>query len=183
MSFMKNAVRGSIAKPNNQICTVLGTLSDLEPIGEGSNSLAYKGKLHNKDVAIKFLCDIDEHKKVRFLSEYFNIIFLENEKSIIRYYGYGKVAIEQHEIPYILMKLYPFTLKKYRIDKGLNEDDFNRFFYQISEGLKYIHDNGIIHRDLKPENIFVDSDGNFYIGDFGIAEYNSNIYEFWVCCS
>lgn len=33
----------------------------------------------------------------------------------------------------------------------------------------------ILHRDIKPENIFIDSDGNFKIGDFGVARQLENI--------
>ena len=53
-----------------------------------------------------------------------------------------------------------------------NELLLNAFsaFRQILLGLNHIHERGIIHRDLKPGNIFVDVDGIFKIGDFGLSK-------------
>jgi serine/threonine protein kinase len=40
---------------------------------------------------------------------------------------------------------------------------------QVAEALDYAHKKGIIHRDIKPSNILLDSAGNAYLSDFGIA--------------
>ena len=47
---------------------------------------------------------------------------------------------------------------------------------EICSALIYCEKKRIIHRDIKPSNVFVDSFGNFRLGDFGIARqlaYNS----------
>ncbi|MEI6102145.1 MAG: protein kinase, partial [Eubacteriales bacterium] len=36
--------------------------------------------------------------------------------------------------------------------------------------LEYAHVKGLIHRDIKPHNIMIDTEGEPYITDFGIAE-------------
>ena len=41
---------------------------------------------------------------------------------------------------------------------------------QILAGLGFAHTNGIVHRDIKPSNVLVDSDGQAYLMDFGIAK-------------
>ena len=41
----------------------------------------------------------------------------------------------------------------------------------ICKALTLCHKMGVIHRDIKPQNIFISRDGNFKLGDFGIAKH------------
>ncbi len=44
-------------------------------------------------------------------------------------------------------------------------------FYQLLEGIQYLHSKGIVHRDLKPENILVGRDNSIKIMDLGFANF------------
>ncbi|WVQ98348.1 hypothetical protein IAU59_005471 [Kwoniella sp. CBS 9459] len=64
-------------------------------------------------------------------------------------------------------------LEKYR---PLREDEVRWIGWQISNGLKYLHENGIVHRDIKPENILLHTAMAYpriLIADFGNATTRS----------
>jgi serine/threonine protein kinase len=55
--------------------------------------------------------------------------------------------------------------------------DLQRLLVHVCRALVAIHKRGIVHRDLGPHNIFVEVDGTFKIGDFGIAEAPRDVLE------
>ena len=51
----------------------------------------------------------------------------------------------------------------------LSHDEVLRLGEEVADVLAYCHERKIIHRDVKPENVFVDVEGRFKLGDFGVS--------------
>ena len=63
-------------------------------------------------------------------------------------------------------------LFNYIVDRQkLDEDEASYFFYQLVNGLDYIHHKKIVHRDLKPENLLLGKGNILKIIDFGLSNY------------
>ena len=55
----------------------------------------------------------------------------------------------------------------------LNEEKSAFFYYQIINGIEYIHNKGVCHRDLKPENLLLTEKMKLKIIDFGLSNFFS----------
>ena len=79
--------------------------------------------------------------------------------------------IETPEEYYIVMEycklgeLFDYIVKK----KRLSEEESSTLFYQLINGVEYMHSKGIAHRDLKPENLLLTEDMVLKIIDFGLS--------------
>jgi serine/threonine protein kinase len=51
----------------------------------------------------------------------------------------------------------------------LPENEAKRLYFQIIEGLHFLHNKDVIHRDIKLENILVDAQMNVKLIDFGFS--------------
>ncbi|MBQ3826599.1 MAG: serine/threonine protein kinase, partial [Prevotella sp.] len=61
-----------------------------------------------------------------------------------------------------------------RIHSPLSEEEVLKYYPQILDALKTVHDKGIFHLDLKPGNIMVDAQGNVKLIDFGASKQQDN---------
>ena len=145
-------------------------------IGEGNFGKVKLGvfKKTGEEFAIKIINKDKIKKKMK------NILFKENE--IITKFNHINVVyvfqiIEEENNIYIVMEycnkgeLFDYIVSHQKLD----EDEASIFFYQLINGVDYIHKKGVAHRDLKPENLLLTVDKTLKIIDFGLShEYDEN---------
>ena len=69
----------------------------------------------------------------------------------------------------IRMELLEDLRSKLRDEHHYSEKEILKIGRDVCTALVLCHNKGIIHRDIKPENIFINADGNYKLGDFGIS--------------
>ena len=144
-----------------------------ETIGKGTFSVVKLGinKATNEKVAIKIL-------KKRKMQRAKDKSRLEREISILKRLNHINVIkihkiAEELENYFIVMEycengeLFNYIVARQR----LSEEETAYFFYQLINGLDYIHHKNIVHRDLKPENLLLSQGNILKIVDFGLSNY------------
>jgi serine/threonine protein kinase len=151
---------------------MLGPYRIINQIGKGGMATVYKAYQASVDryVAIKVLpSQLAESKEfaARFQQEARIIAKLEHPH-ILPVFDYG----ESDGVAYFVMRyLEAGTLRdKMEAGRPLPLTEIDRIFTQLTDALSYAHGYGIVHRDLKPANALIDSRGNIFLTDFGIAK-------------
>jgi serine/threonine protein kinase len=157
---------------NIQPGQMLGPYRIINQIGRGGMANVYKAYQASVDryVAIKVLpTQLAESKEfaTRFHQEARIIAMLEHPH-ILPVFDYG----ESDGIAYFVMRYLDAGTLKDKMESGrpLPLNDIDRIFTQLAEALSYAHSHGVVHRDLKPANALIDSFGNVFLTDFGIAK-------------
>ena len=157
---------------NLQPGQMLGPYRIINQIGQGGMATVYKAYQPSMDrhVAVKVLpsqlAESTEFVK-RFQQEARTIARLEHPH-ILPVFDYG----ESDGTAYFVMRYLEAGTLKDRMVAGrpLPINEIDRIFTQLTDALSYAHSHGVIHRDLKPANALVDSAGNLFLTDFGIAK-------------
>ncbi len=148
----------------------LGPYELIEEIGRGGMAAVYRAYQPNMDrfVAVKVLfraVAADGTSLERFQREARLVARLEHPH-ILPVYDYDGV----NDPPYIVMRYMPTgTLKDLLEREQMPPQEVGYLVGQIASALDYAHRQGVIHRDIKPSNIMLDSEGNAFLTDFGIA--------------
>ncbi|HRQ21986.1 MAG TPA: serine/threonine-protein kinase, partial [Anaerolineales bacterium] len=150
---------------------MLGPYRVINEVGSGGMATVYKAYQASMDrnVAIKVLpgqlAESEEFVK-RFQQEARIIARLEHPY-ILPVFDYG----EEDGVAYFVMRyLEAGTLKDRMKARRLSWEKIDRIFTQLTDALGYAHAQGVVHRDLKPANALIDSSGNLFLTDFGIAK-------------
>ena len=144
-----------------------------ETIGKGTFSIVKLGinKITKEKVAIKIL----KKKKIKYKEELeriereINILQKLEHINVIKIYKIN----EDEDKYYIFMEFCENgELFHYIVDhQRLDEEVASFFFYQLINGLEYIHSENIVHRDLKPENLLLGKGNILKIIDFGLSNF------------
>jgi len=151
---------------------MLGPYRIINQVGQGGMATVYKAYQPSMDrnVAIKVLpgqlAQSPEFTQ-RFQQEARIIARLEHAH-ILPVFDYG----ESEGIAYFVMRYLDAGTLKDKMEAGspLPLSEIDRLFTQLADALSYAHSQGVIHRDLKPANALIDSRGNLFLTDFGIAK-------------
>ena len=152
---------------------LIGEYEIKKTIGKGTFSRVKLG-IHiitHKKVAIKVLdkSKIIEKEDLDRIIREMEILSKIDHPNVIKVYEIS----ENEKNYYIIMEyceggeLFNYIVKKQR----LKEKEASIFYYQLINGLEYIHSKGIAHRDLKPENLLLAENKQIKIIDFGLSNF------------
>jgi len=152
------------------IGTILGGYEIVQEIGQGGMATVYRAHQlsMNRDVAINVLPPhfVRQTASLERFKQEANIVSRLEHRAIVPVHDYG----EYEGIPYIVMRYMDGGAVDELLTKGpISPEITVQILEQIAPALDYAHREGVLHRDLKPSNILLDSNGDAYITDFGIA--------------
>lgn len=153
---------------------------DLHLLGRGGQGIVFSAvqRSTRRRVAVKVLLDgawASESRRRRFERE-IDLIAALRHPNIVRLYDSG---VTEAGFPYFVMEY----LDGQGLDKRLLPSPDGpgstrpwparralELIAKVAEAVNYAHQRGVIHRDLKPSNIRIDSAGEPYVVDFGLAK-------------
>ena len=152
---------------------LLDKYENIEYLGKGTFGVVrlYQDKLTKEKVAIKII------NKNKIINKYYEdnikreLNILQNIKhiNIIN----TKQILNDSENIYIIMEYCENgELFNLIVDETfLKENEAAYYFYQLINGVEYLHQKGIAHRDLKPENLLLTKNYILKIIDFDLSNY------------
>jgi serine/threonine protein kinase len=152
----------------------LGDFTIVERIGRGGMATVYRARQASmqRNVALKVIdLNVSDTRYAefhrRFAREAELIAALEH-LHILPVYAYGI----EGDLAYLAMRLLPGgSIRDLLVEhQPLPIPQAIQLFRQVADGLAYAHSNNVIHRDLKPANVMLDTAGNAYLTDFGLAK-------------
>lgn len=101
------------------------------------------------------------------------IALMSKLKGNVNIVGYEDYAVIEHEDSIgwdIIIRMELLTaLPAYIKDRSFTVNDVIKLATDVCNALDVCHEQKIIHRDIKPDNIFVSQNGDYKLGDFGVA--------------
>jgi serine/threonine protein kinase len=140
-------------------------------VGKGGMANVYEAldlQMQQK-VAVKIFKREDQEMLRRFIREARVMTSLRHEH-LVPIIDSGQYQLDSEICYYIVMPFFEGGTLRARIRRSpLSLQETCHSIRSIAGALDYIHSQGIIHRDIKASNILLNSDGEVYLTDFGIA--------------
>ncbi len=135
------------------------------PASQGDVRAAYEEGMDEESVTEYFRGFVED-----IVAEFALMSKLKGNSNIVSYEDHMVVQHEGEVGWDILIRMeLLMALPDYIVRHPLEEADVMRLGLDLALALQICRKRGIIHRDIKPENIFVSKDGDFKLGDFGVA--------------
>ena len=142
-----------------------------------SSSNEYKESVKSIENEIKILSQLDNP----FIVKLYEVFSLNPNSELLK-----NNDIEEQQMMCLVLELCENgdlndkIKEKKQKNEFFSENEILQYFYEILQGLYYLHKNRVIHRDLKTLNIFLTKNNHIKIGDFGVSKklINNNIYAY-----
>ncbi|MCI6434026.1 MAG: protein kinase [Clostridiales bacterium] len=148
---------GEVEKAALKVVTIPQNASDIEELrsdGFDEESITDSFKNHLKSI-------VSEYTLMRKMNGCTNIVNCDDVRYVQHEDGIGWDIYIKMELLTPLAKTLP---------DEISEDTVIKIATDLCSALELCEKFGIIHRDIKPQNIFVSDNGDYKLGDFGIAK-------------
>ena len=150
---------------------LFGTYELIEELGRGGMGIVFKARQLNlnRHVALKMILasHLASEEEVRRFTDEAKAAGSLRHPNVVGIHESGQIS-GQH---YFTMDYVEGTSLSQLIQKGLpGFDEIATLLEKVARAVDYLHQNQIVHRDLKPANILIDSAGEPYVTDFGLAK-------------
>ena len=139
----------------------------------GKVKIAYNSENKDEKYACKILkkSNIKNNNDLLRVNREMKILSTIDHPNVIKTYE----IITTEDCEYLLMEYCPKgELFNYIVEnQNLTEERSAFFYYQLINGIDYLHRKGICHRDLKPENLLLTNDLQLKIIDFGLSNFTT----------
>ena len=122
-------------------------------------------KQMSEDYITSYYSDYKNH----VLREYENMSKLHGCRNVVQCNDFKAIPHDDGIGWDILIKMELLTPLQNRLEGPFDEDDVIELGKDICKALVACSKEGITHRDIKPQNIFLSENGDYKLGDFGVA--------------
>jgi len=154
---IRREILGDVEKAALKVISIPQNASDIEELyADGYDDESITTTFHNHLKSI-----VAEYTLMRKLKGCSNIVNCDDVRFVQHDDGIGWTI-------YIKMELLEPLIKA--LLGEVTEDTVVKIAKDLCTALELCRKHGIIHRDIKPQNIFMSPNGDFKLGDFGIAK-------------